>query len=135
MNKNNDQKEEIELGLYLIKEVFEEEIEESKTKYIINSIRSGNKIMYDGSIVIIGDVNAGAEVIAGENIVVIGDLRGVAHAGAKGNKKAIIAANNIVSPQLRIANLLWENEGENENSDKLKKYAYVVNNEIILSSY
>ena len=111
-NKNNEVKSEknnneTELGLYLIKEVFEKKLEESKTKYIKGSVRSGNKIMYDGSLVIIGDVNAGAEIIAGENIIILGNLRGVAHAGAKGNKKAIIAAENIESPQLRIANLLW----------------------------
>lgn len=130
-----EKNEEIELGLYLIKDVFEEDIDESKTKYIINPIRSGNKIMYEGSIVIIGDVNAGAEIIAGENIIVLGDLRGVAHAGAKGNKKAIIAAGNIEAPQLRIANLLWENDGEMENNEKLKNYAHIENNEIILTSY
>ena len=91
--------------------------------------------MYEGSIVVIGDVNAGAEIIAGENIIVLGDLRGVAHAGAKGNKKAVIAADNIEAPQLRIANLLWENEGEQENNEKLKTYAHVENNEIVLTSY
>jgi len=133
LEKNN---EEIELGLYLIKEVFEKEIEETKTKYIKGSVRSGNKIMYEGSLVIIGDVNAGAEVIAGENIAVIGDLRGVAHAGANGNKKAIIAAEKIESPQLRISNLLWENQENNNNEEtEIKKYAYVENNEIKLSSY
>ncbi len=42
-------------------------------------------------------------------------MRGVAHAGAKGNRKAIIAAESIESPQLRIANLVWENE---EKSDQ-----------------
>lgn len=133
--EEEEKKEAVELGLYLIKEVFEEDVEESKTKYIISPIRSGNKIMYEGSIVVIGDVNAGAEIIAGENIIVLGDLRGVAHAGAKGNKKAVIAADNIEAPQLRIANLLWENEGEQENNEKLKTYAHVENNEIVLTSY
>jgi hypothetical protein len=52
------------------------------------------------------------EVIAGENIVILGTLRGLAHAGAKGNKKAIIASNLIDSPQIRIANIVKEMEKE-----------------------
>ena len=88
------------------------------------------KIEYEGSIVIIGDVNPGAEVIAGENIAVIGNLRGVAHAGAKGNKKAIIAAINIQSPQLRIANIVKEIEKTEEETKKT--YTYIQDDKIIL---
>lgn len=55
-----------------------------------------------------GDLNYGAEVIAGENIIVTGKLRGLAHAGANGNKKAIIACNSLDSTQVRIANVVKE---------------------------
>lgn len=96
------------LGLHAIKKTFEVETDVSETKYIHNSIRSGNKAEYVGSIVICGDVNSGAEVVAGGNITVLGTLRGVAHAGANGNTKAIITANTIESTQLRIANLVKE---------------------------
>ena len=88
-------KEKNELGLHLIKKSFEKEIENSNTKFLKGSIRSGQKIVFEGSLVIIGDVNGGAEIIAGENIVVIGNLRGLAHAGANGNKKALIAAISL----------------------------------------
>lgn len=100
------------LGLHGIKKVFEKDIENSETKFHKGSLRSGQKIEFEGSLVILGDVNAGAEVIASENIVVLGALRGLAHAGAKGNKKAIIATNEIDSPQIRIANVVKENEKE-----------------------
>lgn len=98
------------LGLHGIKKVFEKDIENSETKFHKGSLRSGQKIEFEGSLVILGDVNAGAEVIAGENIVVVGELRGLAHAGAKGNKKAIIASNEIGCPQIRIANIVKELE-------------------------
>lgn len=88
------------------------------------------KLEYEGSMVILGDVNPGAEVIAGENIVVLGNLRGVAHAGAKGNKKAIISAMRIESPQLRIANIVKEIEKIEE--EEKKTYAYVQEDKIIL---
>lgn len=53
------------LGLHAIKKTFETDTEISETKYIQNSIRSGQKEEYSGSLVIMGDVNFGAEVIAG----------------------------------------------------------------------
>ena len=96
------------LGLHTIKKTFETNTDISETKFVQNSIRSGQKEEYAGSIVICGDVNPGAEVIAGGNIMVLGTLRGVAHAGANGNKKAIISANCIEVTQVRIANLVKE---------------------------
>ncbi len=96
------------LGLHAIKKTFEVETEISETKYIYNSIRSGTKEEYVGSIVICGDVNSGAEIVAGGNISVLGTLRGVAHAGANGNTKAVISANIIESTQIRISNLVKE---------------------------
>ena len=71
------------LGLHGIKKVFEREIENSDTKFIKEGLRSGKKIEFEGSLVILGDVNSGSEVIAGENIVILGSLRGLAHARSK----------------------------------------------------
>ena len=96
------------LGLHGIRKVFEKEIETSEAKFYKGSLRSGQKVEFEGSIIILGDLNGGAEAIAGDNIVVLGSLRGLAHAGAKGNKKAIIAANIMDCKQLRIANIVKE---------------------------
>ena len=112
------------LGLHGIKRTFSKEIATSETKFHRGSLRSGQKIEFEGSLVILGDVNGGAEVLAGENIVVLGILRGMAHAGAKGNKEAIIAAASIESPQVRIANIVKEIEKE-ELEGSLKTWAYV----------
>lgn len=111
------------LGLHGITKVFEKVIENSETKFHRGGLRSGQKIEFEGSLVILGDVNVGAEVIAGENIVVLGSLRGLAHAGAKGNKKAIIASNEIDSMQIRIANVVKKFEKE-EMCNKYK-FAYI----------
>ena len=119
-----------ELGLHGIKKAFEQEIKNSDTKFYKGSVRSGQKIEFEGSLVVLGDVNGGAEVIAGENIVVLGALRGVAHAGAKGNKMAVIATNKFECPQLRIANIVKEIEKEEENNTY--KYAFADKEEIIL---
>ena len=98
------------LGLHAIKKTFQTDTEISETKYIQNSLRSGMKEEFRGSVVILGDVNAGAEIIAGGNIAILGTLRGLAHAGANGNMKAIISANSIDVTQIRIANLVREVE-------------------------
>ncbi len=112
------------LGLHGIKNAFSKEIATSETKFHKGSLRSGQKIEFEGSLVILGDVNAGAEVLAGENVVVLGILRGMAHAGAKGNKEAIIAAASIESAQIRIANVVKEIEKEEYNED-IKTCAYI----------
>ncbi len=120
----------LELGLHGIKRTYNKEINYSETQFYRTSLRSGQKIENEASVVILGDVNSGAEVISGENVVVVGTLRGLAHAGAKGNKKAIISASNIDTPQLRIANIVKEIEKSEENA--VKTYAYIDNDEIIL---
>ena len=90
------------LGLHGIKKTFYKEVATSETKFHKGSLRSGQRLEFEGSIVIIGDVNAGAEVVASENIVILGILRGLAHAGAKGNKDAVIEAVEIDAAQIRI---------------------------------
>ena len=119
-----------DMGIHVIKTTFEEDLSISETQYIKGAIRSGNRIEYEKSIVVIGDVNAGAEVIAGGNIIVTGVLRGLAHAGAKGNKKAIIATRKLEAPQIRIANVVKEMEKTEEEMDTKQVYAYINNKEI-----
>lgn len=113
------------LGLHGIKKTFYKEVATSETKFHKGSLRSGQKIEFEGSLVIIGDVNAGAEVIAGENIVVLGNLRGLAHAGAKGNKDAVIEASEIDAVQIRIADKVKEIEREEGEIHKIKTSAYI----------
>lgn len=119
------------LGLHGIKKTFEKEIAISETKFHRGSLRSGQKLESEGSIVIIGDVNSGAEVMASDNIIVLGSLRGLAHAGAKGNKQAIIAAGLIDTVQIRIANIVKEIDRDEEPLHK-QSYVSVVDDEIVI---
>ena len=117
------------LGLYQIKKAFSQSIDTSETKFYKGSLRCGQKVEFEGSIVIIGDVNSGAEVIASENIIILGVLRGLAHAGAKGNKEAIIVCNSIDCPQIRIANVIKEMEKDYEIPTSSYPYIYSYINE------
>jgi len=109
------------LGLYSIKKTFDKQVDTSETQFYRGALRSGQRLEVEGSVIILGDVNSGAEVIAEDNIVVLGTLRGLAHAGAKGNNKAIIAAGALDTVQLRISNIVKEIEKE----EILPKQAYV----------
>ena len=119
------------LGLASIKKTFDQEIAMSETKFHRGSLRSGQKMEVEGSIVILGDVNSGAEIIASDNIVVLGNLRGLAHAGAKGNKQAIIAAGLFDPVQVRIANIVREIDRDEEPLHK-NAYVYVDNDKIVI---
>ena len=110
------------LGLSSIKRTFEQEIGISETEFHRGSLRSRQRLEAERSIVILGDVNSGAEVIASDNIVVLGNLRGLAHAGAKGNKQAFISAGNLDAVQIRIANIVKE---INRDEETMHKQAYV----------
>lgn len=86
---------------------------------VARTLRSGQKIVHPGSVVVIGDVNPGAQVVAGGDIIILGACRGVAHAGFSGDESATITANRIVAIQLRIAGLIAR------APDELDKPAYI----------
>jgi septum site-determining protein MinC len=67
------------------------------------TLRSGHSLRHPGHVIVLGDVNPGAEIIAGGNVIVWGRLRGVVHAGATGNKDAMVCALDLSPTQLRIA--------------------------------
>jgi septum site-determining protein MinC len=70
------------------------------------TLRSGQQIDFDGNVVVLGDVNPGAVINCSGDIIVFGTLRGVAHAGALGNTKAIVVAFRLQPTQLRIAHFI-----------------------------
>ena len=119
------------LGLHSITKSYKRDVGKSETTFHRGSLRSGQKLEVEGSIVVIGDVNSGAEVIAADNIAVIGNLRGLAHAGAKGNKDAIIATSNLDAVQIRISNIVREIDREEEDA-KEHAFVYVDEDKIVI---
>lgn len=99
-----------QMGLATIDNIFNKDTTISLTKVYRGTIRSGQRLEFEGSVMILGDVNGGSEVIAEGNIVVLGTLRGFAHAGAKGNRSAFVAAESIAPTQLRIADVIMKHE-------------------------
>lgn len=96
------------------------------------SQRSGKRIEYNGSVVLLGDLNAGAEIIASGNIVVLGACRGMVHAGSKGDSNAYIFAQQLTPTQIRIAEMVtYLNIDKNE--EQVASYAYISENKIYVA--
>ena len=70
------------------------------------TLRSGQVLKCDSSIVIIGDVNPGAKIIARGNIVIIGALKGNAYAGAAGDESCFVTALTMEPVQIKIGNII-----------------------------
>jgi septum site-determining protein MinC len=71
--------------------------------YLQMTVRSGVEIRHPGTVIILGDINPSGIVIADGDILIWGRLRGVAHAGAGGNRESLIMALQMEPTQLRIA--------------------------------
>ncbi|TRM12830.1 septum site-determining protein MinC [Lentibacillus cibarius] len=80
--------------------------EESEVKVVNRIVRSGQVLEYVGDLLLVGDVNPGGKVITTGNIFIMGNLFGIAHAGVKGDRDAVIAASFMKPNQLRIANYI-----------------------------
>ncbi len=116
---------------------FENLYDESKTKFINRTIRSGQSIDYDGSIVVIGDVNPGAIISAKYNIIVLGTFRGVGYAGKDGDLNSIVAAYKLEPTQLRIADKIARapDEISERSHDNLPEIAKIIKNDLVIEPY
>ena len=116
----------------------DKEIDEFSTKYIKQTLRSGQLINCDGNLVIIGDCHSGCEINAGGDITVWGTLNGIAHAGCYGNTKARVRALKLNPIQIRIAGLFSRKpDGTNvitveKTNEFTPEEARIINNEIVV---
>jgi septum site-determining protein MinC len=78
----------------------------SQAHVIKGTVRSGTVLEHDGDVIVIGDVNPGAQIVASGDVFVMGHLRGSVHAGATGNRHAVVAATYFQPLQVRIAQVL-----------------------------
>ncbi len=67
------------------------------------TLRSGDHLQTQGTLLVLGDVNPGARISAAGHVLVWGRLRGTAHAGCNGDTGARIVALQLRPLQLRIA--------------------------------
>ncbi|MEI3194072.1 MAG: septum site-determining protein MinC [Lachnospiraceae bacterium] len=98
---DEDRKEELLFHQAVDKAMEEKDAEDGW--FYRGTLRSGQVLESEHSIVIIGDVNPGANVTSKGNIVVLGSLRGIAYAGATGDRNCFVAALVMKPIQVKIA--------------------------------
>ncbi len=82
------------------------EKEANSGQFFKGSLRSGQVLDVETSIIIIGDVKPGAKVVSKGNIIILGALKGNAYAGADGNTNAFVVALDMQPIQIRIADTI-----------------------------
>lgn len=101
---------------------------------IEGTIRSGQQIEMEESLLINGDVNPGAEVVSKGNIYILGSLRGLAHAGSLGDETAYVYALVFKPTQLRIAAYIARSPDE-EVKDNGPEIARVIGGKIVVEPF
>lgn len=109
--------------------------DDADARVICTTLRSGQKVESEHTVVILGDVNSGAEIVAGGDIIVLGTLRGVAHAGAfdeTGGGRFIFSLN-FQPTQLRIGSVI--SRGGTDEKGGAPEVARVDGNLIMVEKY
>lgn len=89
-------------------------------KFYKGTLRSGQVLESESSIIILGDVNPGATVVSKGNVVVLGTLKGSIYVGAGGNENTFVAALSMAPMQIRIADHIARNSDGPEKKEKKK---------------
>ncbi|MBQ5734052.1 MAG: septum site-determining protein MinC [Lachnospiraceae bacterium] len=99
------------------------------------TLRSGQVLESESSIIILGDVNPGAKVIAKGNVIVLGSLKGTIYAGINGNENAFVVALYMNPVQIRIGDTIARSPDDaisKKNMDMEPKIAFVESGNIYI---
>ena len=108
------------------------ELQELQRMLVIDkTLRGGQAVETEGSVIVFGNVNPGAQITAGGSVDIRGTCRGVVHAGAAGDSTAFIIADHLMPTQIRIANYVARSPDEPEDSGKAER-AYVKDGQIVI---
>lgn len=97
------------------------------------TVRGGEEIISEGSILICGNVHVGAHIVAGGNIDIRGTCSGIVHAGCRGDSTAYVIADKMEPMQIRIANMVARCPDNAEETSGAEK-AYVKDGKIIVEA-
>ncbi len=100
-------------------------------KVIRRTLRSGQRVVHPGDIVVVGDVNPGASVIAGGDVMVFGWLRGTAYAGQPNDTQKGVYALRFEATQVRIGPLLAIG-GDGISAANHPEKAWVENHQVVV---
>ena len=105
---------------------------EEKRMLVINrTVRGGQEIQSQGSIMICGNVNPGAQIIAGGSIDIRGTCKAMVHAGAYGDATAFIVADRLMPTQIRIADRIAQ-PPEQMETPTVAERASIIDGKIVI---
>ena len=81
------------------------ELNSQTGQFYRGTLKRGDCLESEASIVIIGNVDHGARVTAKGNVIVLGELKGTVTAGVSGNPQAVVMALDMAPLQIRIGDL------------------------------
>lgn len=105
--------------------------DENCGQFYRGTLRDGQSIETEHSIVILGDVSKGCSVYSAKDIVIIGSLEGEAYVGATGNNHHFVVALDMNPEKLRIGDLHYIQPGKSSKwglkPKSVPKIAYTYN--------
>ena len=81
------------------------ELNSQTGQFYRGTLKRGDCLESEASIVIIGNVDHGARVTAKGNVIVLGELTGTVTAGVSGNPQAVVMALDMAPLQIRIGDM------------------------------
>lgn len=113
------------------KKFVQEETPQAQKMLVVNrTVRGGQEIKTESSVMVFGNVNPGAQIIAGGNIDIRGTCRGYVHAGAFGDENAFVVADRLMPMQIRIADIIARSPDNMEQTDHAER-ASIKNGHIV----
>lgn len=107
-------------------------------QFFRGTLKNGEVLETESSIVILGDVYPGCAVISSRDIIVLGGLYGEAYAGGNGDERHYVAALEMSPERLKIGDFKYHSKEKTSKwSIKPKvqpKIAYVKNEKIVMDS-
>ncbi|MGN0298597.1 MAG: septum site-determining protein MinC [Lachnospiraceae bacterium] len=103
-------------------------------KFYKGTLRSGQVLESDGSIIVLGDVNPGGKVTSKKNIIVLGALKGYACAGTEGDENAFVAALEMLPAQIRIGDVIARSADNRKEKQMGPKIAFMQEGTIYIES-
>lgn len=110
----------------------------SEGQFYRGTLKNGQILETESSIVILGDVYPGSAIISARDIIILGGLFGEAYAGGNGNNRHYVAALEMSPEKLKIGDFKYKpKEKISKWSIKTKvqpKIAYVKDEKVVMES-
>ncbi|MFI3201446.1 MAG: septum site-determining protein MinC, partial [Eubacteriales bacterium] len=102
------------------------------------TLKNGQVLEMENSIIVIGDVESGCKIISEKNIIILGTLHGEAHAGATGEEGHFVIALDMEPTKLKIGDCTYKAEDKKSKwvrkQKKEPKIAYMEDYQIYMKT-